>query len=219
MFGQRQRVGDAAFAFLVGVVDMLQAELLAVGQQAQKIAGIPAAGHDQDVPDARIHQRLDRVVNHRLVVNRQQMLVGDFGQGKQPAARAAGENDALHKHFHHTIPAMAHYDWNQMPAEQLNPLVSRRAIHTTNLTIARLELRQGAVVPEHHHVHEQVATVERGALVFHMEGRKWWCAPASRCRFRRTFRTAWSRSKTATVVDVFSPAREDWQRGDDAYLR
>ena len=26
MFGQRQRVGDAAFAFLIGVVQMLQAE-------------------------------------------------------------------------------------------------------------------------------------------------------------------------------------------------
>ena len=42
MLRQRQRVGNAAFAFLVGVVDVFQPELLAVGQQAQKIARISA---------------------------------------------------------------------------------------------------------------------------------------------------------------------------------
>ena len=34
MFRQAQSFGDAAFALLIGVVDMLQAELLAVGEQA-----------------------------------------------------------------------------------------------------------------------------------------------------------------------------------------
>ena len=37
MFGQRQRVGDAAFAFLIGVIDVLQSEMFAVGQQSQEI--------------------------------------------------------------------------------------------------------------------------------------------------------------------------------------
>ena len=99
MLGQRQRVGDAAFAFLIRVVDVLQAELFAVGQQPQKIARIAAAGDDHDVLDPRVHQRLDRVIDHRLVVNRQQMLVGDFGERKQAAAGAAGENDAFHTIF------------------------------------------------------------------------------------------------------------------------
>ena len=56
---------------------------------------------------------------------------------------------------------MTHYDWNSLPAEQLNPRITRRAVHTQNLTIARLEILKDAVVPEHSHVHEQVATVER----------------------------------------------------------
>ena len=33
MFGQSQRVGDAALAFLVSVINMLQSEFLAIGQQ------------------------------------------------------------------------------------------------------------------------------------------------------------------------------------------
>ncbi len=35
---QAQRIGDSAFAFLVSVVDVLEAEFLAIGQQAQEIA-------------------------------------------------------------------------------------------------------------------------------------------------------------------------------------
>ena len=38
MFDQRKRVGNAAFAFLIGVVQMLQAEFLAVAEQPQKVA-------------------------------------------------------------------------------------------------------------------------------------------------------------------------------------
>ena len=32
--------------------------------------------------DPRIHQCLDRVVNHRFVIDRQQVFVGDLGEGK-----------------------------------------------------------------------------------------------------------------------------------------
>ena len=68
----------------------------AVGQQPQKIAGVLPAGDDHDVGDAGIDKRLDRIIDHRLVVNRKQMLVGDFGEGKEPAAGASRENDTLH---------------------------------------------------------------------------------------------------------------------------
>ncbi len=98
MFGQAQRVRDSAFAFLISVVQVLQSEFFAVGQQAQKIARIPAARHHQDLPYARIHQRLDGVVNHRLVVDRKQMLVGDLGEREHAASRAPGENNTLHLH-------------------------------------------------------------------------------------------------------------------------
>ena len=94
--GQAQGVGDAAFAFLVGVVDKAQAEVLAVAQQVQKIARIVAAGDEHDVIDPGPHQGLDRVVDHRLVVDRQQVLVGDLGQGQQTRAQTAGEDDTFH---------------------------------------------------------------------------------------------------------------------------
>jgi len=64
-------------------------ELLAIGQQAQEISRILAAGDNQDISNARIHHGLDRVIDHRLFVDGQQVLVGDLGQRKEPASRAA----------------------------------------------------------------------------------------------------------------------------------
>ena len=40
------------------------------------------------------HQRRQRVVDHRLVVHRQQLLAGHRRERKEPRARAAGEDDS-----------------------------------------------------------------------------------------------------------------------------
>ena len=56
MLDERKCFRDAAFAFLVGVVEMFQAEGFAVTQQAQELAGGIASGHNHDVGDARIHE-------------------------------------------------------------------------------------------------------------------------------------------------------------------
>src|SRR5947209_19882507 len=113
---------------------------------------------------------------------------------------------------------MTEYDWNSMPAEQLNPQIVRRAVHTKNLTIARLEIQKHAVVPEHRHVHEQVATVERGALQFSIEGREVVLRGGQSLAIPSNVPHKVVALEDTIVVDVFSPPRDDWQRGDDAYL-
>ena len=114
---------------------------------------------------------------------------------------------------------MSHYDWNQLPAEQLSPKISRKVIHTKSMTIARLEIKKDAVVPEHSHVNEQVSMIETGALLFVMNGSKQ-VVRAGECLAippREPHRV--EALEDSVAVDVFSPAREDWIRGDDAYLR
>lgn len=114
---------------------------------------------------------------------------------------------------------MTHYDWNSLPAEQLNPQVTRRAIHTQGLTIARLEIQKGAVVPEHHHVHEQVATVERGELQFSIGGQEVILRGGQSVAIPSNVPHKVTALQDTVVVDVFTPCREDWLRGDDSYLR
>ena len=114
---------------------------------------------------------------------------------------------------------MTQYDWNSMPAEQLNPQIVRRVVHTENLTIARLQIAKDAVVPEHSHINEQVATVERGALRFHVAGRDVVLRDGQSLAIPSNVPHSVVALEDTTVVDIFSPRREDWLRGDDAYLR
>jgi len=114
---------------------------------------------------------------------------------------------------------MQFYDWNQLPAEQLNPLIVRRMIHSGQMTIARLELKKGAVVPEHSHVNEQICTVGRGALQFTIEGKERVVSGSQSLVIPPNVPHAVVALEDSVATDIFTPRREDWISGDDAYLR
>ena len=65
---------------------------------------------------------------------------------------------------------MTRYNWASVEREQLNPLFWRRVIHGAQITIARIELAKGCIVPEHAHVNEQISMVEQGRLLFRIGG-------------------------------------------------
>ena len=111
------------------------------------------------------------------------------------------------------------YDWNQLPAERMNPLVVRKVLHTQHMTIARLNIRKGAVVPEHSHVNEQVSSVERGALKFFIDGGETLVHAGETLVIPPHMPHKVEAIEDTDVTDIFSPVREDWIRGDDAYLR
>ena len=112
------------------------------------------------------------------------------------------------------------YDWNSVPSEQLTPAIARKAIHRANMTVARLELKRGAAVAEHSHVHEQISMVERGALKFVVAGREQIVRAGELLALPSGVPHGVVETlEDSVVVDVFSPVREDWIRGNDAYLR
>jgi quercetin dioxygenase-like cupin family protein len=111
------------------------------------------------------------------------------------------------------------YDWNRMPAEQLNPLVTRKAIHSGSMTMARLVLQKGAVVPQHRHFHEQLTTIEKGALRLLFESGEQVVQAGESLVIPPHAPHGVVALEESIVLDVFSPPREDWISGDDAYLR
>lgn len=117
------------------------------------------------------------------------------------------------------ISRMKLHVWNQMEQEQLNPKVGRRAFHGANLTIARLEIKKSAVVPEHHHVNEQVSIVESGALKFFIGGQELIVRGGEALEIPPNVPHGVEALEDTVVVDIFAPGRADWLRGDDAYLR
>ena len=90
--GLRQAVG----AGLLGV-GQVHAVARAVPEQALEVGQVGRRGDDQDVPDARQHEGGQRVVDHGLVVDRQQLLGGHERERVQARAGPAGEDDAFHR--------------------------------------------------------------------------------------------------------------------------
>ena len=94
--GQPDRVRDPERAGLVAI-GQVEAEGRAVRQQLDDVADALPADDDHHLADPHPGERLDRVVDHRPVVDRQQVLVGDDRERIEPRGRAAGEDDALHR--------------------------------------------------------------------------------------------------------------------------
>ena len=90
-----ERLGQAVGARLL-CVGQVHAVARAVPEQALEVGEVGRRGDDQDVPDARQHEGGQRVVDHGLVVDRQQLLGGHERERVQAGAGTAGEDDAFH---------------------------------------------------------------------------------------------------------------------------
>jgi quercetin dioxygenase-like cupin family protein len=111
------------------------------------------------------------------------------------------------------------YKWDDIDEEPLNPLMTRQVIHGRKMTVARIHLSKGLVVPVHRHVNEQITMLERGKLRFNVDGREVLLQAGEAIAFEPDLPHGVEALEDSLALDVFSPPREDWQRGDDAYLR
>ena len=89
--GLRKTVGRR----LLGITER-HAVIAPVAQQAAEGRQVLRRGDDQDVPDAREHQGRDRIIHHRLVEDREQLLADALGNRIEAGAGAPRENDAFH---------------------------------------------------------------------------------------------------------------------------
>jgi hypothetical protein len=73
----------------------LQAQTLARPQQTLEATDVLGGGDQQDLTDSRQHQGRQRVVDHGLVIDRQQLLADRPGHRVQPGPRATRQDDPL----------------------------------------------------------------------------------------------------------------------------
>jgi quercetin dioxygenase-like cupin family protein len=109
--------------------------------------------------------------------------------------------------------------WHTEPVEELSPTIGRQLVHTGNMTIARITLGAGGYVPRHEHVHEQVANVLEGRLRFVVGDEEQEVGAGESVVIASGVPHEVEALTDAVVLDVFSPVRDDWVRGEDAYLR
>ncbi len=111
------------------------------------------------------------------------------------------------------------YDWSTVAEERLNPSATRQVIHGSTMTVARLRLKKGALVPLHSHVNEQISLIEAGRVRFVIEGVEQIATEGHAVRIPPNAPHSVTAEEDSVALDLFSPIREDWIRGDDAYLR
>ncbi|HYL75872.1 MAG TPA: cupin domain-containing protein [Bryobacteraceae bacterium] len=111
------------------------------------------------------------------------------------------------------------YHWDQIQKEQLSPAFSRQVIHSDTMTVARVYLKKGCLVPEHSHHNEQISMIEQGALKFVIGGAEKVLRQGEVLRIPPHVPHSAEAIEDCVATDLFSPPREDWIRGDDSYLR
>ncbi len=114
---------------------------------------------------------------------------------------------------------MKHYHWDKVAKEQMNALLARQVIHAENITVARIHLAKGAVVSEHSHPAEQITMLQQGRLRFQIGGEERVVVAGEVMQIPPNAPHSVEALEDSIAMDLFSPCREDWIRGDDAYLR
>ncbi len=107
----------------------------------------------------------------------------------------------------------------EIPAEQVTELFSRKFFSGENITMAFLNLKSGCVVPLHHHESEQFSYVIAGSFRFQIGGEEVIVKSGELVQIPPNIPHSAVALEDTQGIDVFSPTRQDWIDGTDSYLR
>ena len=108
--------------------------------------------------------------------------------------------------------------WDDHPREQLAPGIQRRFLYGEHAMVAQIYLKKGTVVPRHafveveHWVALRLKLGEDGSDVHDLPAGEILIIPSNVPHEALALEDVYD-------LDVFSPPREDWIKGQDAYLR
>ena len=112
-----------------------------------------------------------------------------------------------------------HHRWADIAPEQMNRLTTRQYVVGASTMLARLVLKNGAHVPLHKHMNEQISHVVEGSLEFLLEGKRVTVRAGEILCIPSDVAHEVFALEDSVALDIFNPPRQDWLDGDDAYLR
>ena len=98
-----------------------------------------------------------------------------------------------------------------IPARELIPGFRGRFVHGTQSTLAFWEIKQGCIMPEHQHPHEQITHIITGELEMTIGGEKMLFTPGTVHVIPSNTPHGAVALTDCTVIDAFSPARDDYR--------
>ncbi|KAA3634930.1 MAG: cupin domain-containing protein [Bacteroidetes bacterium] len=100
---------------------------------------------------------------------------------------------------------------NSIALKEIVPGFHARMVHTDNMTISFVEVEKGAVLPEHHHMHEQVTRMVEGSFELTLDGKTILLEPGDIVVIPSNVKHSGRAIEASTLVDVFNPVREDYR--------
>ena len=119
-------------------------------------------------------------------------------------------------------PRATRYRWDDLAKVPLKEDLARRVIWGERMTLAQFFLEQGCVVPQHSHASEQLSHILEGKLRFRLgtdESEVVDVSAGEVLHIPSGLPHSAEALETTLAVDAFSPPRQDWLDGSDAYLR
>lgn len=95
---------------------------------------------------------------------------------------------------------------------ELLPGIEGNLIHTDGLTLGYFDIKKGAVLPAHSHVHEQVTNLLEGEFEMNVEGETTVLKAGSVATIPPNAEHSGVALTDCKVIDVFNPVREDYKK-------
>lgn len=106
---------------------------------------------------------------------------------------------------------MPFINYNTLPHLKLRDGIHGGLYHSGHLTFGHLVLEQGALLPEHHHVHEQWTHVIEGSLEFTLDGETQIMTPGISVYIPSEAVHSAKALTLVKLIDAFLPVREDFK--------
>jgi quercetin dioxygenase-like cupin family protein len=96
-------------------------------------------------------------------------------------------------------------------SKEMFPGYTGRFIHTSSMTFAYWDVKAGSAIPEHSHIHEQVAHVLEGKFQLTVDGNLLELVPGQMATIPSNVKHSGIAITDCKLLDVFSPVREDYR--------
>jgi len=98
-----------------------------------------------------------------------------------------------------------------IPDFKIVPGIVGKMIHTDQMTVAHVRIEAGSVLPEHHHVHEQITNIISGELELTVAGETQVCTAGMSVVIPSHVPHSARALTDCYAIDVFQPARTEYR--------
>ena len=101
-------------------------------------------------------------------------------------------------------------DWDQMKAEEITELYQRKVARGESLTVARIEVKEGAITHPHSHENEEMILVLKGSWRFQLPSGEVTLKANQMLCIPRGVEHSSEALEDTVAIDICAAARADW---------